>query len=100
MRVLISTAAVVASFVGAALAQNGTSTSSSEIPEYTLQAENITAKFIPYGARLTSLVVPDRNGDDQDIAVGYDTPEEYVRDTETNHTYFGMPASKACYGCH
>ncbi|OOF99993.1 hypothetical protein ASPCADRAFT_161396 [Aspergillus carbonarius ITEM 5010] len=56
---------------------------------YTISAENITAKLIPYGARLTSLLVPDRNGKLQDVVVGYDDPKQYLRDTETNHTYFG-----------
>ncbi|KAJ5923761.1 galactose mutarotase-like protein [Penicillium verhagenii] len=56
---------------------------------YKIEAPNITAKFIPYGARLTSLLVPDRNGNEQDIVLGYDNPEQYVTDTETDHTYFG-----------
>ncbi|KAL2008143.1 hypothetical protein VTN00DRAFT_8125 [Thermoascus crustaceus] len=56
---------------------------------YTISAENITAKFIPYGARLISLLVPDRDGNLQDIAVGYDDPRQYVKDTEGKHTYFG-----------
>lgn len=70
-----------------AVAQN--STTSSPLSEYTLTADNITAKFIPYGARLTSLVVPDRDGSDQDVVLGYDDTSQYVTDTETNHTYFG-----------
>jgi aldose 1-epimerase len=89
MHSLLTTAVAAISFFGAALAQNATSTSSGSIPEYTLQAENITAKFIPYGARLTSLVVNDRNGSEQDIVVGYDDPAQYVVDTETNRTFFG-----------
>ncbi|KIW23543.1 uncharacterized protein PV07_11733 [Cladophialophora immunda] len=75
------------------LAQNS---SNSSVPTgaypfsvYTLTAENITAKFIPYGARLTSLLVQDRNGDYQDIVAGYDNATQYLTDTETNHTYFG-----------
>lgn len=95
MRAFLSTVAVAASFVATALAQNATGSSSGDIPEYTLQADGITAKLIPYGARLTSLIVQDRNGDDQDIAVGYDTPQEYVTDSETNHTYFGMSTLRA-----
>ncbi|KAJ5330548.1 hypothetical protein N7476_000331 [Penicillium atrosanguineum] len=55
----------------------------------TLSADNIMAKFIPYGARLTSLLVPDRNGNEQDVVVGYDNPHQYLEDTETSHTYFG-----------
>lgn len=56
---------------------------------YTITAQNITAKFIPYGARLTSLLVPDRDGNAQDVVLGYDDPKQYLLDTETNHTYFG-----------
>ncbi|OJJ75910.1 hypothetical protein ASPBRDRAFT_386232 [Aspergillus brasiliensis CBS 101740] len=56
---------------------------------YTISAENITAKLIPYGARLTSLLVPDRDGNFQDVVVGYDDPKQYLRDSETNHTFFG-----------
>jgi aldose 1-epimerase len=56
---------------------------------YTIKAENITAKLIPYGARLTSLTVPDRNGKVQDVVVGYDDPIEYLHDSETNRTFFG-----------
>lgn len=56
---------------------------------YNISANNITASFIGYGARLTSLLVPDRNGKPQDIAVGYDDPHQYVIDSATNHTNFG-----------
>lgn len=66
-----------------------TATSSSPTTQYTITAKDITAKFIPYGARLTSLVVPDRNGKDQDVVLGYDDTSKYITDTETNHTYFG-----------
>lgn len=41
------------------------------------------------GARLTSLSVPDRNGNPADVAVGYDDYQGYVQDNSTNHTYFG-----------
>lgn len=56
---------------------------------YTISANRIKASFVPYGARLTSLLVPDRNGLMQDVAVGYDDPHQYVKDTQTNHTNFG-----------
>lgn len=68
---------------------SSSATSSSPFTFYTISADNITAKFIPYGARLTSLLVPDRNGTAQDVVAGYDTGERYLQDTETNHTYFG-----------
>ncbi|KAJ5105963.1 hypothetical protein NUU61_003310 [Penicillium alfredii] len=56
---------------------------------YTIKAENITATLIPYGARLTSVLVPDRDGHLQDVVVGYDEPKEYLHDSETNRTFFG-----------
>jgi hypothetical protein len=55
----------------------------------TISAPGINATFIGYGATLTHLFVNDRDGQPRDVAVGYDTPAEYVRDTETKHTYFG-----------
>lgn len=57
--------------------------------KYNLSAHGIRASFIPYGARITNLFVEDRNGDPQDVVVGYDEGRQYLRDTETNHTYFG-----------
>lgn len=39
-----------------------------------------------------SLIVPDRDGQDAEVAVGYDDTAKYPRDTETNHTYFGESA--------
>ena len=64
-------------------------TTSSLFALYTIQADNITAVFTPYGARVQSVKVPDRTGTDQDIVVGYDTGARYLQDSETNHTYFG-----------
>lgn len=81
--------ASVAVLAGTSLAQNATGTSSSPLTQYTIQAENITAVILPYGCRLTSLLVPDRNGAEQDVVVGYDNGTQYVTDTNTNHTFFG-----------
>ncbi|KAL5340139.1 galactose mutarotase-like domain-containing protein [Aspergillus crustosus] len=47
---------------------------------YTISAGNITAKLIPHGARLTSLLVPDREGRPQDVVVGFDNPTQYSTD--------------------
>ena len=66
-----------------------TSTSSSPFALYTITADNITAVFTPYGARVQSVQVPDRTGAVQDVVVGYDNGTRYLQDTETNHTYFG-----------
>ncbi len=78
---------LVASLTLPVLCQNS---SNSSVPAgaypfstYTLTAANITAKLIPYGARLTSLLVQDRNGATQDVVVGYDNATQYLTDTES-----------------
>lgn len=65
-------------------------TSSSHFQKYTLSAPGINATFIPYGARLTSLYVNDKHGSPQDVILGYDNAEDYLKDTETIHTYYGV----------
>ena len=65
------------------------SSSSNVFTKYTITAPGINASFIPYGATLTNLFVPDKNGNPQDVVLGYDSGAAYLHDTETNHTYFG-----------
>jgi aldose 1-epimerase len=64
-------------------------TSSDAFQKYAISADGINATFIPYGARLTSLFVNDKNGRPQDVVLGYDDVTKYARDSETVHTYFG-----------
>ncbi|OJD13282.1 hypothetical protein AJ78_06242 [Emergomyces pasteurianus Ep9510] len=71
------------------LAKSSSSRSSDPFKSYVISANNIEATLIPYGATLTSLLVNDRDGKQQDVIVGYDDPKQYQVDTETNHTYFG-----------
>lgn len=61
----------------------------SAFEKYTISAPGINASFIAYGARLTNLFVSDKNGNAQDVVLGYDNGTQYLVDTETNHTYFG-----------
>lgn len=72
-------------------AQNSSCTPPTPDPfkTYTISAPGINATFISYGARLTSLLVNDRNGKPQDVVLGYDNATDYVKDTEGPHTYFG-----------
>ena len=73
-----------------AVAQNCSSSTSSFINQkFTISAEGINASFINYGARLTNLYVNDKNGNPQDVALGYDTPTQYINDTNTIHSYYG-----------
>lgn len=81
---------------GTANYSSPTNTSSPYLPfqgdpfkKYSLSANGINASWIPYGARLTNLYVFDKNNQSQDIVVGYDNGTQYLKDTETNHTYFG-----------
>jgi aldose 1-epimerase len=53
---------------------------------YSLTNSNgMTVKITNYGAIVTHIVVPDRDGKMADVALGYDSLEEYVADTP----YFG-----------
>lgn len=53
---------------------------------YTLTNSNgATMKVTNYGARVTSLMVPDENGDMVDVVLGFDNLQDYL----DNHTYFG-----------
>jgi aldose 1-epimerase len=65
-----------------ALAAQGTD----PFQKYNLSAPGINATFIGYGARVTNLYVYDKNGNSQDIVLGYDDPHQYVKDDATNHT--------------
>lgn len=84
------------SFNGSDISANNNSIGSSEgnssnidVNFYSIKANGIRATFIPYGARLTHLLVNDRHGKPQDIVVGYDKGDEYINDTNTVHSYFG-----------
>lgn len=53
---------------------------------YTLtNAKGMQIKITPYGARLVSIMTPDREGKMADVALGYNTVEEYV----AKNPYFG-----------
>ncbi len=53
---------------------------------YTLtNSQGLKTKIMTYGATVVSLEVPDRNGKFADVALGYDTLEEYVK----GNAYFG-----------
>jgi aldose 1-epimerase len=60
---------------------------------YTLTNSNgVTMKVTNYGAIVTSLLVPDRNGVMDDIALGFDDLQGYVH----NNFYFGCIAGRFC----
>jgi aldose 1-epimerase len=57
-----------------------------EVYQYTLKNKSgATMKVISYGAIVTSLTVPDRNGKFDDVILGYDSLAAYIAD----RTFFG-----------
>ena len=55
---------------------------------YTLKNKSgMTVKATNYGAIITSIVVPDRNGKMADIALGYDSAQDYIN--AVDKPYFG-----------
>jgi aldose 1-epimerase len=58
-----------------------------EIESYTMyNSQGVSAKVITYGATLTELRVPDKNGKMGDVVLGFDDLEPYVHGP---HPYFG-----------
>jgi aldose 1-epimerase len=57
-----------------------------KIEEYTLtNSSGMAIRTIPYGAIITSIVVPDRDGQSADVVLGHSTLEKYL----TASRYFG-----------
>jgi len=53
---------------------------------YVLKNGNMQVAITNYGARIVSIVVPDKNGNATDVSVGYDAVQPY---SEGGDTYFG-----------
>jgi aldose 1-epimerase len=53
---------------------------------YTISNPDLTVKITTFGARVVSIVTPDRNGKKADVVLGYDSVTPYETDTTT---YFG-----------
>lgn len=70
----------------------GTISSGQKIYAYTIKNKNMTVKISEYGAAVTSIIVPDRNGAQRDIVLGYDTPAEYEQQT----SYIGSTLGRCC----
>ena len=57
---------------------------------YTLTNGKVTAKVTTYGALLTELHVPDRDGKPGDVVLGFDSLEGYL----AGHPYFGTTTGR------
>ena len=49
-----------------------------EVTAYTLQSGTSSVTVLDFGGIIHSIVVPDKNGVLTDVALGYDTPQEYL----------------------
>lgn len=69
----------------------GTTTGGEAIKAYVLtNSKGMEATVISYGAILTSLIVPDKNGKKEDVVLGYDTLEPYFE----NGSFFGVTVGR------
>ncbi len=69
----------------------GTTPDGKSVDLYTLQNKNgLIAKITTYGAILTEMHVPDRNGQLGDITLGFGNLDDYVK----GHPYFGATAGR------
>lgn len=69
-----------------------------DIQLYTLSNDNgMELKITNYGATITSLIVPKKDGKFQNIACGFDTLEDYFSDEyKGNSPYFGCTVGRYC----
>jgi aldose 1-epimerase len=63
-----------------------------EIIQYTLTNKNgVAVKIISYGATVTNVLVPDRNGDMGDVVLGFDSLNGYMQPA---NSFFGVIAGR------
>jgi aldose 1-epimerase len=60
------------------------------VERYVLTHGRVTAKVMTYGATLTELLVPDRNGKAADVVLGFDNLAGYL----AGHPYFGTTTGR------
>ena len=60
------------------------------VQQYTLTNGRVTAKVITYGAILTDLIVPDRDGKAGDVVLGFDNLDGYLK----GHPFFGATVGR------
>ena len=71
--------------------QFGTTPEGEQVEIYTLRNKNgLVAKITTFGALLTEMHVPDRDGGMGDITLGFDNLEDYIK----GHPYFGSTAGR------
>src|SRR6201996_5165359 len=69
----------------------GTLPDGSSVELYTLKSALVEMRVTTFGARVVALRTPDRTGKLEDVALGFDNLEPYLKDTGT---YFGVIAGR------
>ena len=70
-----------------------------EVSKYTLQNQNgLILSVMPFGAAITELYMPDRQGNFDNIVLGYDMLEDYVNDPHNFGGNLGRVANRIAYG--
>lgn len=69
------------------------------IKMFTLTNKNgVELKVIPYGGRITSLKVPDRDGNFENVVLGFDAPKEYLQENPFFGALIGRYANRIAKG--
>ena len=84
--ILLSMTTAMAAHGAVTKAAFGTTPDGKTVDIYTLKNDTIEARVMTYGARVVSIVVPDREGKRADVVLGYSSLDGYLADKST---YFG-----------
>ncbi|XP_019161637.1 PREDICTED: aldose 1-epimerase-like [Ipomoea nil] len=68
--------------------------SSQEVEFYFINKGDFSVKLTNYGARVASVILPDKNGNLRDIVLGYDTTKEYQLDDSNFGAIVGRVANR------
>ena len=69
-----------------------------DVQLYTMQNDNgMTVKITNYGATITSIITPDKNGNIENISCGFESLESYFSEEyQNNAPYFGGTVGRYC----
>ncbi|XP_031094285.1 aldose 1-epimerase-like [Ipomoea triloba] len=65
-----------------------------EVGFYEIKKGDFSLKFTNFGAKIVSVILPDKNGKLTDIVLGYDTINEYLNDTSNFGAIVGRVANR------
>ncbi|XP_019157143.1 PREDICTED: aldose 1-epimerase-like [Ipomoea nil] len=61
---------------------------------YEIKKGDFSLKFTNFGAKIVSVILPDKNGNLTDVVLGYDTIDEYLNDTSNFGAIVGRVANR------